>query len=339
VILVGERLATAPGALSAAATLAERTGARLAWVPRRAGERGAVDSGALPTLLPGGRPVSDDKARIEVERAWAASVPTTPGRDHSRILAAARDGELAALVVGGLDPEDLPDPALAAEALERVGFLVSLEVRASAVTERADVVLPVAPPAEKAGRYVTWEGRRRPFESTLTGTGALADGRVLHALADELDVDLGIPTTEAARDEIDRLGVTRERPSMPAGPTRRRSASPDGVVLATWPELIDAGRMSDGDENLAGTAKPARALLSATTASRAGVTDGQRLSVSTERGAITVPAVIADLPDDVVWLPTNARGCAVRSSLGAVAGDVVSIRPAGANVILPGGAQ
>jgi NADH-quinone oxidoreductase subunit G len=42
VILVGERLAAAPGALSAAARLAEDTGAKLAWVPRRAGDRGAV---------------------------------------------------------------------------------------------------------------------------------------------------------------------------------------------------------------------------------------------------------------------------------------------------------
>ncbi|MGO4131235.1 NADH-quinone oxidoreductase subunit G, partial [Janibacter sp. YAF2_2] len=39
IILVGERLATVPGALAAAAELATATGARLAWVPRRAGER------------------------------------------------------------------------------------------------------------------------------------------------------------------------------------------------------------------------------------------------------------------------------------------------------------
>ncbi|WP_152187129.1 molybdopterin-dependent oxidoreductase, partial [Segeticoccus rhizosphaerae] len=38
VILVGERLATVPGALSAASALAAITGAKLAWVPRRAGE-------------------------------------------------------------------------------------------------------------------------------------------------------------------------------------------------------------------------------------------------------------------------------------------------------------
>ncbi|HWM96169.1 MAG TPA: NADH-quinone oxidoreductase subunit G, partial [Streptosporangiaceae bacterium] len=51
VILVGERLAGVPGALAAVATLAAASGARIAWVPRRAGERGAVEAGALPGLL------------------------------------------------------------------------------------------------------------------------------------------------------------------------------------------------------------------------------------------------------------------------------------------------
>ncbi|HEU5266401.1 MAG TPA: NADH-quinone oxidoreductase subunit G, partial [Jatrophihabitans sp.] len=203
IILVGERLATAPGALSAAAALAARTGARLAWVPRRAGERGAIDAGALPNLLPGGRLVADAAARAEVAAMWGdASVPMQPGRDADAILQAIAEGGLAALVVGGVDPADLANPALAAEALERAGFIVSLEIRRSAVTERADVVLPVAPPTEKAGRYVTWEGRRRPFELVFKGTGAMSDARVLNALAEELDVDLGLPTVEAARDEL-----------------------------------------------------------------------------------------------------------------------------------------
>ncbi|HHU09358.1 MAG TPA: NADH-quinone oxidoreductase subunit G, partial [Intrasporangiaceae bacterium] len=45
IILVGERLATVPGGLSAALRLATATGARLAWIPRRAGERGALEAG------------------------------------------------------------------------------------------------------------------------------------------------------------------------------------------------------------------------------------------------------------------------------------------------------
>jgi NADH-quinone oxidoreductase subunit G len=48
----GERLAEVPGALSAVAALAEASGARLAWVPRRAGERGALEAGALPGCWP-----------------------------------------------------------------------------------------------------------------------------------------------------------------------------------------------------------------------------------------------------------------------------------------------
>jgi NADH-quinone oxidoreductase subunit G len=69
-ILVGERLAGSPGAFSAASRLAAATGARLAWVPRRAGERGAVEAGALPGLLPGGRPSSDASARQQTAAGW-----------------------------------------------------------------------------------------------------------------------------------------------------------------------------------------------------------------------------------------------------------------------------
>jgi NADH-quinone oxidoreductase subunit G len=334
-ILVGERLATSPGALSAAAGLAASTGAKLAWVPRRAGERGAVDAGALPTLLPGGRPVDDAAARAEVERAWGTSVPAETGRDTDAILRAAVDGSLAALVIGGVDPGDLADPALAAEALERAGFIVSLEIRASAVTAAADVVLPVAPPAEKAGRYVTWEGRRRPFDLTITNTGAMSDARVLHALAEELDVAFALPNVAATRAELLQLATGIHRPSAPSvAPAAQAEPGKGEALLATWPELIDAGRMQDGDEHLAGTAKPARAVLNAATAAEIGVADGGSVSVATDRGMLVLPVVIDALPDRVVWLPTNARGCAVRTTLGARSGDIVTLgRPAAPPVV------
>jgi NADH-quinone oxidoreductase subunit G len=78
VVLVGERLGQVPGGLSAAARLADATGARLAWVPRRAGERGALDAGALSGLLPGGRPGSDTTARAEVAAVWGVSPDSLP---------------------------------------------------------------------------------------------------------------------------------------------------------------------------------------------------------------------------------------------------------------------
>ena len=217
-ILVGERLAEVPGALAAAARLADATGARLAWIPRRAGERGAVEAGALPGLLPVGRPVISPQARAEVARAWnKAALPTTPGRDTNGIVAAAARGELGALIIAGVDPADLPDPAAALRALEATPFIVSLELRASAVTDRADVVFPVAAVAEKPGTFVNWEGRGGTFAAALKVPGIRSDLHVLGAIADEMDVHLGLPDVAAARAELAALGTWKgERPLAPA---------------------------------------------------------------------------------------------------------------------------
>jgi NADH-quinone oxidoreductase subunit G len=329
VILAGERLAEAPGALSAAARLAETTGARLAWIPRRAGERGAIEAGALPGLLPVGRPVSDPQARAEVARAWGvASVPPEPGRDTAGILAAAAAGELGALVVAGVDPADLPDPAAALAALDATPFIVSLELRVSAVTDRADVVLPVAAVAQKAGTFVNWEGRGGTFGAAIPVPGVRSELYMLGEIADEMDVHLGLPDTESARAEIARIGTwrgTRETP--PVVPAEVRvAAEPGEAVLGTWHLLLDEGRMADGEPYLAGTARSASARVSAGTAAEAGVADGDKVTVATGRGSCTLPVGVTDMPDRVVWLPANSAGCAVRAQLGAGHGTRVTLR-------------
>ena len=327
VILVGERLAGMPGALSAAVRLAAATGAHLAWVPRRAGERGALESGALPTLLPGGRPVADPAARVDMATAWGVStLPAGTGRDTGAILAAAAAGDLGALVVGGVDPADLPDPALAHAALEHA-FVVSLELRASAVTERADVVLPVAPAVEKSGTFLDWEGRERPFEQVLGTSNAMADLRVLDSLGTEMGVTLGTRDTASARREIAELGLW-EGSRVPAPEYSRDQRGRPGsgqAVLASWHELLDAGRMQDGEPYLAATAKRAVARLSAATAAEVGVADGAPLRVRTVRGTITLPLAVTPMPDRVVWVPANSAGSAVRRALGVDAGAVVSV--------------
>ncbi len=326
VILVGERAGTSPGALSAALRLAQRTGARLAWVPRRAGERGAVEAGTLPGLLPGGRPVADSAARVDLAAVWGTrTLPANAGRDLTAILQAAAAGEVAALVVGGLEVADLPDPELARRALDRA-FVVSLEVLPSEVTQRADVVLPVAPPVEKPGTFVTWEGRPRPFPQALTSI-AMADHRVLDLLADALDVPFGLPTLHAVHAELDQLGgwdgARAVAPDEVAGDPP--AAGEGEAVLATWHLLLDAGRLQCGEPFLAGTAKRSVARLSAATAAAAGVADGEPVTVSTDAGAVTLPVLVTDMPDRVVWLPSNAADCAVHGTLAAGSGDVVRL--------------
>ncbi|MER5934095.1 NADH-quinone oxidoreductase subunit G [Streptomyces sp. NPDC002054] len=332
VIVVGERLAAVPGALTAAVRAAGATGAQLVWIPRRAGERAAIEAGALPSLLPGARPATDPRAREEVARAWGLDeLPHRYGRDTGQIVEAAAGGELGALLVAGVEVADLPDPVRAREAL-REAFVVSLELRPSEVTDHADVVFPVAAVAEKPGAFINWEGRIRPFEAALkpeqmTRRLAPSDARVLHMLADEAGRPLGLADIHAVRREIERLGGwTGERASdQPAGPQPLPRPGAGEAVLAGHRLLLDQGRLQDGDDALAGTRHEASARLSAATAAETGVKNGDVLAVTGPAGTVELPLRITEMPDRVVWLPLNSTGGGVTADTGALPGALVRI--------------
>ena len=270
VLLVGERLAGVPGAFSAA--LAHPAKPRIGWIPRRAGDRSAAEGGCLPNHR------------------------GADGRDATAILAAAASGQIGALVVGGVEVNDLPDPTTARFALDKA-FVVSLEVRASEVTDLADVVLPVAPPVEKSGGYVSWDGNYRPFPRVLE-TQALTDARVLRGIADELGRPLkNVPSS----DELDHeYGAPTVEPApVPA-------LKPGQVVLSTWKQLIDDGRCQDGQPEYRATARPAVLGANAATLAAAGVEPGGTAVVGTSAGSASFPAVVDEtMVDGVVWAPTN----------------------------------
>ncbi len=326
VILVGDRMAAVPGALSAAAEVAAKTGARLAWVPRRAGDRGAVEAGCLPGLLPGGRPFAEASARVDLAAAWGVDhLPETPGRDATAILEAAAAGEVRGLVVGGVQLDDLPDPALARQALETAAFVVSLELRATEVTRHADVVFPVAAPVEKAGSFVSWEGRVRPFDAVLSAPGSLPDVRVLAGISEELGRPLGVRTIADVRAELGQVGPwDGDRPAAPTVAAADRHRPEGSYALATWKQMLDHGAMQDGDANLRSTARPAVARLPR----EAHAAVGDTVTVSGDRGSITLPAEPRDdMAPGTVWLPAFSTGRGVLADL-ASPGSPVTVKGA-----------
>ncbi|GAA5134635.1 NADH-quinone oxidoreductase subunit G [Alloalcanivorax gelatiniphagus] len=331
VILVGERLAQTHGALSAAADLAATTGARLAWVPRRAGDRGAVEAGALPNLLPGGRPVTEAAARVDVGAAWGVdSLPAKVGRDGNAIVAALVKGDLGGLVVGGVDPDDTADPAAFRAALAAAGFVVSLELRETDVTRVADVVLPVAPVTDKAGTFVTWDARARDFDAVFSNPASLPDLRVLAGIAEELGRPLGFRTVSEVRAEMRSLGPwDGARPALDAGkPPRAPRVKAGALALATWKQLVDLGTMQDGEQHLRATARtPVARLSRATYESVFGMLDaptgGEPATITGDRGSVTLPVVVADLPDGVVWVPARSFGRGVLADLASPGSHVV----------------
>ncbi|KQZ66896.1 NADH-quinone oxidoreductase subunit G [Nocardioides sp. Root151] len=326
VILVGERLAAVPGALTAAVDLARTTGARLAWVPRRAGDRGAVETGCLPNLLPGGRPVADATARVDAAAAWGVtSLPEQPGRDGDGIVAALNAGELTGLVVGGVALDDLPDPEAARQALAAAEFVVSLELRENEVTRAADVVFPVAPVSDKAGLFVTWEGRPRTFDAVFSNPGSLPDLRILSGIAEESGVPLGFRTVEEARRQMNEVGPWdgARAPAAAAPKIKQRRLARNKFWLATWKQMLDNGAMLDGDTALSATARPAVARVPhATYDVLAGAT---HVTLAGDRGEVTLPVEAADLPDDTVWVPANNDGNGVLADL-ASPGSAVTVK-------------
>jgi NADH-quinone oxidoreductase subunit G len=291
VLLLGERLAGVPGAFSAA--LAHQAGPRLGWIPRRAGDRSAAEGGCLPNLN------------------------GLDGRDTSAILSAAASGQMGALVVGGVEVNDLPDPATARYALDKA-FVVSLEVRQSEVTALADVVFPVAPAVEKSGGFVGWDGNYRRFPRVLE-TQALPDARVLRGIAEELGKSL----QPVQFDEDHIYGEPTVAPS--AAPALK----PGQVVLSTWKQLIDDGRCQDGQPEYRATARPAVLKANAATLAAAGIEPGGIVVIGTSAGSASFPVVVDDtMVDGVVWAPTN-NGQHL-GALGMHHGSVVTLTAGGA---------
>ena len=310
VILVGERLAEVPGALSAAKAAAEKSGAKLAWIPRRAGERGALEAGAIGNLLPGGRPLSDAKARVDIQTAWSTpmrsvQIPTEPGMSTPQILDALHKGEIDALLIGGVDPFDISDDAI--EGL-RKAFVVSLEIRKSSMTEVADVILPVAAVIEKSGSFVDWQGSARSFDAAVTDSLQRSDLRILSMLADEMGKSINLPTVAKAANELASLKDWdgARAPFAPHASISLKQPTENQALLTSWRLLLDQGSLQSNEPNLAGTAHPSVVVISQDRAERLGVANGDLVRVSNEHGSITLPAEIGDIDFRSVWIPRNS---------------------------------
>jgi NADH-quinone oxidoreductase subunit G len=327
VILVGERASESAGALTAVAALAGSTGAKIAWIPRRAGERGALEAGAIGNLLPGGRPVIDAAARVDIAALWnTTSLPADIGRNASQIIEAVNSGHIGALVVGGVDPLDADNNGATLAALDKA-FVVSLEIAPSAVTERANVVLPVAAVTEKSGSFLNWEGRPRSFDAAVSDSLNRSDLRILSMIAEEIGTSLNLGTVTAAIKEIASIGqwegarVSFNSVSASAQP----ALNPDQALITSWRRLLDVGTLQQGEENLAGTARRTVAVISPKRAQTMGVVDGDQLKISTQQGSVTLSALVENIHDDAVWAPRNSRGSQLLANLDVAHGAVVTV--------------
>ena len=324
VVLVGERAAETTGALSAVIKLVNDSGAKLGWIPRRAGEKGAIAAGALPNLLPGNRPISDASARVDIATAWSIdSLPSEIGMSSTEII----NSDLQAVLIGGVDPMDISADAKVKLAKK---FVVSLEIRQSDITDIASVVLPVAAVVEKSGSFMDWQGKARNFEAAVEQSLNRSDVRILSMLADEIGKPINLATVKSARNEFESIGNwDGSKNSMkPVAASSVINASGDEAVLNSWRNLLDKGSMQDGEDNLAGTARKSVVVISPARAKSLSVSENDLVRVSNDYGAITLPCSINEIEDSSVWLPRNSQSSQLIRNLGTVSNSIVKVAKA-----------
>jgi len=278
IVLVGERAAQTPGALTAVAELVAATGAKLAWIPRRAGDRGALDAGLLPIN----------------------------GRNTSEIVAATGSA-IKGLVVGGVSPEDIDGDLVSA--IEKAQFVVSLETRHTEVTAEADVVLPVAVVTEKAGTFRNWEGRDRSFAAVTPTPGALSDSDVLAELARELGKSISITDfwTTAAKPALTADPSSNE--SVGTGQavlSTWRHLLDKGSLQSGEPYLAATARVA------------VVRVSPATAQQLNLIDGGSATVSCCGNSASAPLIVTAGMADGVVWLPANSEGCSLNLPSGCV---------------------
>lgn len=156
----------------------------------RGNAQGALDLGALPDAFPGHRAVTDVVARESFEKAWDAQLVGLPGMTLLEMLRAATIGQLRGLVVMGGDPaRSAPDRTGTLAALETLDLLVVQDLFLTETARLADVVLPAAALAEKAGTFTSVERRvQRVRPAVLPPGAARPDWEVLTELAGRFGV-------------------------------------------------------------------------------------------------------------------------------------------------------
>ncbi|MFT5221789.1 MAG: NADH-quinone oxidoreductase subunit G [Glaciecola sp.] len=315
VILVGERAGV--NALTMAGQIAEHVGAKVAWIPARAGTRGALEAGLCAGLLPGARRIDDAEDREFMLPEWG-ELPTQVGRSFEQIIADAAAGKIDVLHLVGVDLlADAPDRALAEKALKRVKTVIAQDLSLTETVAAADIVLPAVATAERRGSLTNFEGRKQSFAPAVAAPDlAQQDFEILVQLAAVQGKDLGFSDLAQLQAEQVRVG---RRPTAHAWPTiatpeaardasTAATAEADGSLLAySHRLLLDRGVMTEGADDLLATAKDPFVAINVLDAERLGIADGDEVTLSTPAGELHVVAQVEyDIVVGVVFVPRNS---------------------------------
>ena len=212
--------------------------------------------------------------------------------------------------------------ALARRALQNAPFTVIVDTTLREdLAPYADVVLPASAPIEREGTFSDWEGRAQPFVPVRPPFAmSRPDWQILQGLSEALGSDMALRSIGDVRAELASLVPTgRSIGSAPAADEPAAPASPavaaddgDGLLLFSYPLLVDEGRQLDGTDLLKeALSEPAGGEVHPDDAARLGLHAGDGYAF--RRRAKRRPGRVTDGVGGACFVPWNNPGLAANA--------------------------
>ncbi|TKB24141.1 nitrate reductase [Desulfopila sp. IMCC35006] len=137
---------------------------------------GVREGGGLCHILPGHRPVENEKLRRQVEAAWGVPegrIPAAPGLHTMAMFSAINEGKIKAIWINCTSPaQSLPNCTLYNKGMDRDDvFIVCTDIFPTLTTQKANLVLPASFHFEKTGVYGCTERRSQLTRKAIDSPG------------------------------------------------------------------------------------------------------------------------------------------------------------------------
>lgn len=292
--------------------------------------QGTIDMGVAPGLLPGQLDYSAGQARIA--KLWGCPSLPDNGLGAEEILEGIEAGRIKLLYLAGTNPLiSYPESQRWRLALEKLEYLVVQDIQASELTEMADLLLPAAVSAEKAGSVTAIDGRvsylvpalapfaeSRPdldiFSALLKGCG----GQV----ADLADLQNEIKQVSGLYEDIcftpGGRKVCFKQPWVPADKQfvleiPEVPAAEQQLTLLSGKILYRFGTTTNSSVALAQVVSAGYIEMNPADAAEFGFKDGGRISLVSEHGQTVGPLRLTDkVPRNLLFAPYHFADVNVR---------------------------
>lgn len=289
--------------------------------------------GTLSEFLPGYKKVDDEEARRGFEEAWGRAIPEKPGFTYMEMFDKILEGKIKALYILGEDPFlTLPNLERLKNGLRQLEFLVVQDQFMTHIGDYAQVILPGVSFAEKDGTFTSMERRVQKVRKAISPVGeSMPEWKMLCELSTKMGYSMKYESPAQVMEEIASLVPLYAgaiHPSLEEGGIQWSSCSevkrkffpvdyrgpfekPDDqyplwIIPRGFHYHYGIGTSHKRAEGLAKVFPDSCIEIHPRDAKKAGIEDGDKVEVSSPRGAVeTVCRISEALPEGVAYFATT----------------------------------